>query len=75
MLALLYLLLLAIAAREGERREKWEVGPAVVEACELPQSARGVWARVRCGGDGGGVSARGIVGHRAKREREGKRER
>jgi hypothetical protein len=39
-LTLLYLLLLAIAAREGERREKWEVGPTVVEACELPQLAR-----------------------------------
>jgi hypothetical protein len=39
-LTLLYLLLLAIATREGESREKWEVGPAVVEACELPQPAR-----------------------------------
>jgi hypothetical protein len=72
-LALLYLLLLAIAVREGERREKWEVGPSVMEACELPQSARGVWARVHCGGDGGGVSARGVVGHRAKRVRGGER--
>jgi hypothetical protein len=44
-LALLYLLLLVIAARKGEMREKWEVGPAVVEACELPQLARRVWAR------------------------------
>jgi hypothetical protein len=27
-----------------------------------------------CCGDGGGVSARGIVGHRAKRERGGERD-
>jgi hypothetical protein len=29
---------------------------------------------VRCGGDGGGVGARGVVGHRAKRERGGRDE-
>jgi hypothetical protein len=29
-----------------------------------------VRARVRCGGDGGGIGARAVVGHRAKRERE-----
>jgi hypothetical protein len=28
-----------VAAQEG--RGRWEVGPAVVAACELPQSARG----------------------------------
>jgi hypothetical protein len=39
---------------EGRGRERWEVGPAVVVACER-QSARGVQARVRYGGDGGGV--------------------
>jgi hypothetical protein len=31
--------------------------------------SKGVRARVRCGGDGGGVGARAVVGHRAKRER------
>ena len=48
-----------------EKEGRWEVGPAVVTACELPQSARGVRALVRCGGDGGGVGARAVVGHRA----------
>jgi hypothetical protein len=26
---------------EGRWRERWEVGPTVVAACKLPQSARG----------------------------------
>jgi hypothetical protein len=32
-----------VVAMHGEEtgRERWEVGPAVVAACELPQSARG----------------------------------
>ena len=44
------------------------MGPTVMVACELPQSARGVRALVRCGDDGGGVSARGVVGHRATKD-------
>ena len=44
------------------------MGPAVVAACELPQSARGVQALVRYGGDGGGVGARAVVGHRATKD-------
>ena len=28
----------------------------------------GVWALVRCGGDGGGIGARAIVGHRATKD-------
>ena len=51
-----------------EREGRWEVGPAVVTACELPQSARGVQALVRYGGDGGGVGARAVVGHRATKD-------
>jgi hypothetical protein len=31
--------------------------------------SKGVRARVRYGGDGGGVGARAVVGHRVKRER------
>jgi hypothetical protein len=42
---LLYLLRIyeCVVAMHGEERERerWEVGPAVVAACELPQSARG----------------------------------
>jgi hypothetical protein len=75
--ALLYLLRIngcvaRVAAMHGEERgrERWEVGPAIVAACELPQSARGVRARVCCGGDGGGAGARAVVGHQAKREIE-----
>ena len=51
-----------------EREGRWEVGPAVVAACELPHSARGVRALVRCGGDGGGVGACAVVGHRATKD-------
>ena len=50
-----------------EKGEGGKVGPAVMAACELPQSARGgVRARVRCGGSGGGVGARAIVEQRAR---------
>jgi hypothetical protein len=52
--------LLLHAKEKGEKSGRWD--PLL-------------WARVRCGGDGGGVSAHGVVGHRAKREREVKRER
>ena len=51
-----------------EKEEGGKVGPAVMAACELPQLARGVWALVRCGSDGGGVSARAVVGHRATKD-------
>ena len=51
-----------------EREGRWEVGPAVVVACELPQSVSGVRALVHCGGDGGGVGACAVVGHRATKD-------
>ena len=51
-----------------EKGEGGKVGPTVVAACELPHSARGVRALVRCGGDGGGVGARAVVGHRATKD-------
>jgi len=37
-------------------------------ACEMPQSTGGVRALVRYGGDGGGVGARAVVGHRATKD-------
>ena len=51
-----------------EREGRWEVGPIVVVACELTQSASGVRALVRCGDDGGGVGAHAVVGHRATKD-------
>ena len=51
-----------------EKGEGGKVGPTVVAVCKLPQSMRGVWALVRCGGDGGGVDACAVVGHRATKD-------
>ena len=51
-----------------EREGRWEVAPAIVAACELPQSARGVRALVRCGDDGGGVGAHAVVRHWATKD-------
>jgi len=39
-----------------------------VVACELPQSARGVRGLMRYGGNGGGVGACAVVGHRATKD-------
>jgi hypothetical protein len=61
---------------EGRWRKRWEVGPVVVAACELPQSARGF--------ERGCAAAAMVVGSayvplsgigRSEREREGGRER
>jgi hypothetical protein len=79
--AFLYLLLLAIAARVGERRGKWvpwckqrdEGGSANMSWCRASGYAqRGGQTRVHCGSDGGGVNIRAVVEHRAKRARERK---
>jgi hypothetical protein len=50
------------------------VGPAIVAACELPQSARGGPSTGACCGDGGGVGARAAVGGIGRSEREGERD-
>jgi hypothetical protein len=64
----------AVAMHGEERyRERWEVGPAVVTACELPQSARGVRASVRAAAMVVG-SAHATLSGIGRSEREGERE-
>jgi hypothetical protein len=56
--------------KEEEKGERWDLLSWGVRAAAVGE---GVWAWVRCGGDGGGVGARAVIGHWAKREREGGR--
>jgi hypothetical protein len=70
---LLYLLrIYECCCHAWRRKRKRKVGGGTrchggVRAAAVGKGGR---VRVRCGGDGGGVSARAIVGHRVKRERE-----
>jgi hypothetical protein len=64
--------LLLHAKEKGEKSERWD--PLSWRRASCRSWRGGVWALVRCGGDGGGVSARGVVGHRTKRKRGGERD-
>jgi hypothetical protein len=57
---------------EKRGRERWEVGPAIVAACELPQSARG--SERRCAATAMVVgSAHAPLSGIGRNEREGER--
>jgi hypothetical protein len=75
-LALLYLLfhigllLVLLLCMRREMEEKVGGRTRCRGGVRAAAVGKGVRARVRCGGDGGGVGACAVVGHRAKRARE-----